>query len=133
MLKLGKLTNNYVSSNGNPVFVYTVEGTTEEIKEYTTNYELDGRKVAKTEDGKGVLFFGLEPELTGKSLAWNKGKSRWYVQQDLAAQAKQNKGMDAFMQTLVRAQKRGLNGEALKALAVYAAVTSKEELVDMED
>jgi len=133
MLKLGKLTNNYVSSNGNPVFVYTVEGTTEEIKEYTTNYELDGRKVAKTEDGKSVLFFGLEPELTGKSLAWNKGKSRWYVQQDLAAQAKSAKGMDAFMQTLVRAQKRGLNGEALKALAVYAAATSKEELVDMED
>jgi len=133
MLKLGKLTNNYVSSNGNPVFVYLVEGTKEEIAEYTTNYELDGRKVAKTEDGKSVLFFGLEPELTGKSLAWNTGKSRWYVQQDLAAQAKQNKGMDAFMQTLVRAQKRGLNGEALKALAVYAATTSKEELVDMED
>lgn len=130
MLILKAQLSTYRSRNtGSLVVPYTVASdlkdaakATKEIEEYKTKV---GDNLVMSSESNEPMFFGNTTKQEGLHLKFGETKKRYYVATDLDALVEAQKADDEFMDSLLRAQKKGLSDASLTALAVYKAAQAR--------
>lgn len=82
------LKSGYRSENGNPTFVYYVEGTTEELKKFK---EIKKDNFREDEETKKPLYWSIEEYKKPMNLLLNSAGDKYYIDAPLVSKKIQDK------------------------------------------